>query len=218
MDSEVMRRLEQEMVKRYSERYKIHKYSPKTLGWDTKENMRKRFEAILSTTDFNNKIVLDIGCGFGDLLGTMMEKRIKIKDYIGWDINEDLLAEARRRFPGRRFEKKNILVDPYERAVADVSVMAGLLNLNLKDWGIDNYAYAQEMIRKAFETCTHTLIVDMLSSYTTPTYPKEDFVFYYEPEKMFTFAKSLTNHVVLKNDYAPIPQYEFMLVIRKVPA
>ena len=59
------------------------------------------------------------------------------------------------------------------------------------------------------------LIVDFLSFKTTSDYKKEDFVFYHKPDEILKFALSLSENVVLKHNYAPIPQKEFMLFIYK---
>ena len=60
-----------------------------------------------------------------------------------------------------------------------------------------------------------TLVVDFLSTSLTPDYPKEDAVFYHDPEKMLSFALGLTPNVTLIHDYPPIPQKEFMLVLHR---
>jgi len=59
------------------------------------------------------------------------------------------------------------------------------------------------------------LVVDFLSLQYAPNYPKEDFVFYHDPLKMLEFAFELTPNVLLKHNYAPIPQREFMLYLYK---
>jgi hypothetical protein len=59
------------------------------------------------------------------------------------------------------------------------------------------------------------LVVDFLSTYRTPDYPQEDFIFYHDPKIMLDFALNLSANVVLKHNYAAIPQKEFMLFIYK---
>ena len=52
--------------KRYNARLIKHGCSPKTLGWSGKKQQIKRFEKFNSILNFQNKSILDIGCGFGD--------------------------------------------------------------------------------------------------------------------------------------------------------
>jgi hypothetical protein len=92
--------------------------------------------------------------------------------------------------------------------------MLGLLNLNFHE-DFDNLTYSKLMITNAFSAVNELLIVDFLSNRLTPDYPKEDFVFYHDPAKMLDFALTLTPNVVLKHNYAPIPQREFLLALYK---
>ena len=92
--------------------------------------------------------------------------------------------------------------------------MLGLLNLNFHG-KVDNYDYSYQLIGNAFQYANEVLIVDFISERTIDTYPKEDFIFYHNPIKILEFAFSLSPKVVLKHDYAPIPQKEFMLFIYK---
>ena len=78
---------------------------------------------------------------------------------------------------------------------------------------------AQNGLRASF-CCTfshidETLIVDFLSTNLTSDYPKEDFVFYHDPQEILEFALTLTDNVKLVHDYLPIPQKEFILILSK---
>ena len=111
------------------------------------------------------------------------------------------------------FEVRNLLeMDLKEIESCDIGVMLGLLHLNLKGT-YDNYQYSKEMIRNAFSIANKLLILDFISTMLTDTYPREDFIFYHEPAKMLEFALTLSDNVVLKHNYVPIPQKEFMLFI-----
>ncbi|MBU1019253.1 MAG: class I SAM-dependent methyltransferase [Patescibacteria group bacterium] len=208
--------LGEETNDRYTQRLNKFGYDATSLGWDNKKNQMIRFDAALSLVNVDGKSVLDIGCGFGDLLDSIYESGKKPKGYTGVDINDDLLKVAKEKHPEAEFEVKNILLDPEYRK-HDFVFMNGVLNFNLKNKGIDNYEYAKDFIEKTFALAEEGLVVDMLSSYLTPDYPpEEEYVFYYSPEEMFKFAQSLTPNVVLKHDYEPIPQREFMLLLRKI--
>jgi hypothetical protein len=147
----------------------------------------------------------------------LQDRGVKFKSYTGWDLNPDLITEAKSIWKSDdtvSFDVKNVAAVESRQPVADVGVMLGVLNLNLKS-DIDNYKYAQNLITGAFAAVGECLIVDFLSAKTTPEYPKEDFVFYYEPSAILDFALTLSNDVVLKHNYAPIPQKEFMVFIYK---
>jgi SAM-dependent methyltransferase len=216
---DVLDKITNETIVRYSNRYKSLGYNVKTLGWGTVEQQLYRF---LQTLDyglnFSGKTVLDIGCGFGDYYMFLKDKHIGVKNYIGWDVNFDLISENKKKYKSNKdvsFEVTNILESHSNvKAFADIGVMLGVLNFNLKDT-LDNYEYSKIIIKKAFNLVNEVLIVDFLSSYLTESYQKEDFVFYHKPELMLEYAFSLSNNAILKHDYLPIPQKEFMLFIFK---
>lgn len=214
--AEAVREIEREAVERYSRRLREFGEDPRTLGWDTRAHQWTRFGAAAAIADLAGRAVLDIGCGLGDFRLFLDERGIVPASYLGADINEDLLTVARRRFPGDRFERRNVILEPYAAPVSDVAVMLGLVNFRLHT--LDNYEYAAHAIDAAFSACREALIVDMLSDRLTPEYPREDLVFYFDPARMLALALDRTPWVQVHHAYPALPQREFMLVLRKQPA
>lgn len=203
------------MVDRYSNRYRKLGYNVHTLGWGSKEQQEFRFRQTLAGIEPDGeKTLLDIGCGFGDYFSFLTAENLAVKKYLGWDINPDLIAEAAKIWESNPVAEFNVVNISAEEppAKADIAIMLGLLNLNLQG-KVDNYEYSFGLIKNAFACVNEVLVVDFLSAKLTPDYPKEDFVFYHEPAKMLEFALTLSPNVVLKHNYAPIPQKEFMLFI-----
>jgi SAM-dependent methyltransferase len=206
-------RIERAAIDRYVARFRRFGPDPRSLGWDNQANQWIRFRAVTELVDLRSRRVLDIGCGFADLYGFLREGGVEPASYLGVDINSVLLEVAASRFPQGRYERRNILLEPFREPVADVGVMLGLLNFRLQE--MDNYDYASEMIRAALSATREGLVVDFLSARRAPGYPEETAVFYYEPERMLQLGLSIAPAVVLKHDYPPIPQREFMLWLRK---
>ncbi|WP_249262323.1 class I SAM-dependent methyltransferase [Leptospira alexanderi] len=217
--NDILKYISKKMIERYSKRLDQLGHDVRTLGWGSLEQQRHRFMQTLCYKNFSNdKSILDIGCGFGDYLAYLIEKNVPFKNYKGIDINPDLIDQCIKIWEGRDFHAsfrvENIAEGGQRKSIADIGIMLGLLNLN--HYGkIDNYNYSFNLIRNAFSLVSETLIVDFLSSKLTPQYPKEEFVFYHDPSAILEFALSLTSNVVLKHDYAPIPQKEFMLFLYK---
>jgi SAM-dependent methyltransferase len=209
------------MIKRYSDRfYKLGK-DVKTLGWGSTEQQEYRFKQTLSNgIEFDQKSVLDIGCGFGDYLHFLvknLDKNKTLESYSGFDLNPDLIQEAKKNIPNKtevNLEVVDILKNRSVKPIADIGIMLGVLNFNLKD-ELDNIDYSKQAITNAFSYVNETLVVDFLSTNLTSDYPKEDFVFYHDPIEMLEFALTLTNNVKLVHEYMPIPQKEFMLILSK---
>lgn len=204
-------------IERYSKRFEQLGYDVHTLGWGSVEQQRYRFsETLCMNFDIKNLTLFDIGCGFGDYFDFLCENNKKPLKYRGFDINDDLLVEAEKRhshFENVSFDRLDLTCGS-NHDKADIVLMLGVLNFNLKE-KYSNYEYSYNMIKNAFEMTEKVLIVDFLSTKLDKNYPKEDFVFYHDPVKMVEFAFTLSDNVVLKHNYASIPQKEFMLFIYK---
>lgn len=208
-------------IARYNNRYDKLGKDVKSLGWGSVEQQRYRFEQVLSAADFLNKNVLDIGCGFSDFLTYVNEKQTGLAKYTGWDVNEKFLNENRPLESDVVHFASRDIANLTELEIAEqlnenhqISLMLGLLNFKLGN-GDKNYEYSFDLIKNAYEITTEVLIVDFLSSKLTPEYPKEDVVFYHDPSKVLDFALKVSPNVVLKHNYAPIPQKEFMVFLYK---
>ena len=213
-----LKEISKSMIERYSNRYRELGYDIKTLGWGSEDQQHYRFTQTLQTgLDLNGKEILDIGCGFGDYSNFLVDSNISFSSYLGVDINSDLINEAKFRhnnISDRDFCVLDLTKNPKQKPMADIGIMLGLLNLNLKG-DMDNYEYSFNMIKNAFSLVTETLIVDFISTRKNSEYPAEDFIFYHDPVRVLEFANSLTDNFSLKHDYLPVPQKEFMLFLHK---
>jgi len=210
-----LKELSESTVSRYSERYYKLGRDVKTLGWGNEEQQFFRFKQVMRIMQLSGKSLLDIGCGFGDFLSACRKNDINITKYIGWDINPYLIEEAKKSHVESSFEVVDLASLESVPTVAQVGVMLGVLNLNFKNQ-YDNFEFSKMMITRAFDAVSETLAVDFLSSHRSPNYPKEDFVYYHNPEEVLSYALSLTPNVRLHHDYEAIPQKEFMLVLEHV--
>ena len=115
-----------------------------------------------------------------------LEQQNPFKNYIGWDINPNLIADTKSISDKAIFNTFDIALDIPDTPVANIGCMLGLLNWNLMDIQ-KNYDYSVRLISNAFESVTDILVVDFLSSYTSPDYPVEDSVFYHDPLILLVF-------------------------------
>jgi len=218
--SEIYHEISNQNISRYSHRYKIHGQNVKTLGWGTKEQQQYRFCKTLEfDIDFCNKIILDIGCGFGDYFDFINKQRDIhcFKEYIGVDLNDTLVNNGIKKYKNEQqcsFAVKDILCNSVETPIGDIGIMLGLINKNL-DRLIDNYEYSFKMIKNAFSYVREVLVVDFLSTIKTKDYPEEEFVFYHNPSKVLEFALTLSENVSLIHNYKAIPQKEYLIAIYK---
>jgi len=70
-----------------------------------------------------NKVVLEIGPGYGRLLKSMQDKNIKFKKYIGIDISRDVCDYLTKQFPAKNIEFINADVEKvYLKTKVDVVI------------------------------------------------------------------------------------------------
>lgn len=196
----------EEISSRYENRYREHGYDPRTLDWD-KGKQAMRFSILTSQYDFRGKEVIDIGCGFGDLNQVLSAATGGEYRYLGIDVVQSLLSEARSRYGNDRvrFDYGDFLA--LDVPESDYAVASGIFNLKLKEG--DNYVFIEQVMRKALRLCRVGFAFDFLSDRVDF---RKDNTFHASPERVLALAYSLSRNVVLVNNYMP---FEFSLFVFK---
>ena len=195
------------VVERYKTRYNEFGYSPQTLGW-VKGKQGIRFNSLTSQYNFENKHVLDFGCGFGDLIKTLSRKVNNFK-YTGVELVKEFIEEAEKQYSGDNihFVNQNIL-DFNSDELFDYTISSGIFNYKIS--GNNNYDFIEEVIKKALSVSRDGLAFDFLSDKVD--FIKYDYTFHSNPGKILEIAYKYSRNVILKNDYMP---FEFSLFIFK---
>jgi SAM-dependent methyltransferase len=122
----------------YSERLAAHGPVPLGVDWSCEPTQQLRFVQLLKLRGAKRKFSLnDLGCGYGALLAYLDRRHASANiDYLGTDISEAMIAEARKLWAGRtatRFE-----VGHASSREADFSVASGIFNVRMnlppEDW------------------------------------------------------------------------------------
>ncbi|MFC1963390.1 class I SAM-dependent methyltransferase [Chloroflexota bacterium] len=192
-----------ETIRRYEERLLKYGVSTKTIGWRDKEQQYRRFDILSEIGNLNSCSILDIGCSFGDFYEFLKLRGLNVK-YTGYDISSKLLEVAKKRYPEATFEVSDIL-EQSTKKIFDYVVSSGVFNARLSD----NEEFLKAMITRCFELCISGVAINMTSNYVD--YHDEG-LYYYSPEKVFTFCKTLTKRITLRHDYMP---YEFTVYLYK---
>jgi len=209
---EDIERVDSETCSRYNDRLKQYGPNAKALGWLRVSYQRQRFAELVRHIDFSNRSIIDIGCGFADLVGFLRQLGIRFRSYIGIDINPKLIEIAKSRYPELRFYTGNpLLQDFHERA--DIVTIIGVANFRLER--ISNYNYTIKLLRKGFTLSRECVVANMISSYVRRGYPINPKTFHYSPERVFSMCMTITPYVNLIHDSRPMPQNEFLVVLKK---
>ena len=126
----------------YADKVRRYGFDHRGLGFRTQTSQQKRFDAALAVGELDGASVLDVGCGFGDLLAYLGERGIRPRQYVGLDVCEPMVSRCRERFPGHEFVVGDALAwaPPQE---FDYVIASGIFGLDAEN--------ARERIRPTLE-------------------------------------------------------------------
>jgi SAM-dependent methyltransferase len=198
----------EETTRWYEDKVRRFGFDHRGLGFRNRSSQEKRFEALLALGDFHGKRLLDVGCGFADLLDFLMTRGIH-PIYTGLDICEPMILRCHELFPGdvANFVCADVLEyqpdEPFDFVVA-----SGL-------FGLDSEG-ARERIRPSLERmfgwCRDGMAANFLS---TCSARHADSRVYVEPWKALEVGLALTPAARLDHTYLP---NDFTLHLYQTPA
>ena len=136
----------------YRRLYERHGNSHRALHWTSPHTQRRRFEVLTQIAPMAGKEVLDLGCGLADMLVYLIEEEIACC-YTGYDVVPEFVRDAKRRFPGIRFEERNILLRPPAQRF-DFVLASGL-------FAFGSRLFLSEMVRAAYAMCNHAFAFNL---------------------------------------------------------
>ena len=186
------------------------------LDWAAEETQEVRFDVLTRCVDLQDKSLLDVGCGLGDLCTFLLRRRIHV-DYCGVDLVEEMLLKAASHHPARQFACVDVFglsrADSLEvlgrkpNELFDVVFCSGTLNLNLGN----NMEFLPRSLRSMYELAGETLVVNFLAN---KGYSSDPTYFNYSPLVVTKLVGNLFPDaaVDLRDTYLP---NDFTLAIRK---
>ena len=93
-----MSRPDSETTRFYESHVRRYGYGYRALGFGRRSSQEKRFGALAALGSFDGARILDVGCGFGDLLGWLRARGVQPR-YTGLDFTESMIERCRKRFP-----------------------------------------------------------------------------------------------------------------------
>ena len=173
------------LIEFYDTRFDCLGYSVEAAGWGSRESQELR--------------ICDLGCGFGDLYPYLW-KRFRKVDYLGIDLSEKLVAEARRRHPDAEFLVLDILESGVERNF-DYVLSSGALTFKMRN----HRAYVERVLRRMYEMAGNAVAVNFLDTDVDYELEKN---FHFPRQEALALAESIAGSVKLRSDY---PLREFTL-------
>ena len=195
---------QQRIIQRYNERLNELGETPQALGWRDNQQQQLRFKVLAGIGSLQGASVLDIGCGFGDLLDYLTTSGPFEVSYTGTDLNPAIIEVARKRHlqSQARFLVTADL-SQFDTASLDYVFLSGLFNFKIQN----NIGFMHETVRESFRIARKGVAFNLLGSYVDF---KERHLFYHQEQEVFDFAKGLTRFVTLRADY---PLREFTIYL-----
>lgn len=163
------------------------------LGWRDEESQQVRFKALAGIADLNSRSVLDAGCGYGDLLPFLLQLYPGLASYCGIEQIPELIDIAAQRHSGSRiahFISGNFMTR--QLPAADYVFASGSLN-----YKSDDPRFIYIAIARLFAACKMGLGFNLLRDV-----PDGDLLAAYDSEEIVAYCNSLSENVVLVDDYA----------------
>jgi SAM-dependent methyltransferase len=170
--------------------------------WASREKQVGRFAVIAEMADLTGRVVVDAGCGLGDLAVYCEGEGIAYGRYIGLEAMPDMVEAARAlHLPEARFEVVDFAADPAAFGAlagsdaVDLVVFSGSLN-TFEEQG------AFDVVRRAFEAAREGVVFNFLSARNHERNPVDPSpAKRFDPAAMLDRALALTPRVRFRQDY-----------------
>ena len=190
------------LINLYNSHYKTYGATPEGLGWGIKDRTALRYQILASRWNLDGTSILDVGCGFGDFYGFLIQKITKRLLYTGIDINPTFIHIAKERYPKGKFIVHDLVEDTSIKTY-DYVFASGLFN--------DRIPKAKQRIiqfLKAINAHTNKgFAVNFLSDKVDYQLPHANHT---NPAWALDLCYTFSNNIVLRNDYMP---FEFTIFV-----
>ena len=127
--------------------------------WNSRESQVLRFDVMIDLAGFDDCVVLDAGCGPGDLAARLIERNVAFTRYVGIDAMAEMIETAQARQLARcEFRVADLLSVP--AVLGDVEpdyvCISGTLNTMDED-------AARRLVSAAFDAAAQGVIFNFLS-------------------------------------------------------
>ena len=182
------------LISFYSKQLLMHGDRPEAIRWTPMGQMLRYSLFSGLCGGLNGKSILDYGCGKGDFYAYLKDMGLNIR-YSGFDINPDLIALAKSKFPHADFRVFDIEESPLIEDF-DYICLFGIFNNNVE--GMSDTM--RNIILRLFERTRIALLFDALSSSAKEKsgdlhYTDEDELIYYLKKNVTADIRLIKNRI-----------------------
>lgn len=136
----------------------------KTLGWQDKYSQICRFDALCRDVKLDDACILDVGCGYGDLLEHIELSGARPKSYIGIDQHKAFISKAKQR---SFHSEARFICDDFSKLVlpsSDYVFASGSLN-----YQTSNPNHTIDMIARMYQVAHMACVFNLLDEAKLPS-------------------------------------------------
>lgn len=179
----------------YQKTFKKFGIHPKALQWRSEKAAELRYRELVADLDFEGKSVLDVGCGFGDIIPYIARKTNKF-EYTGVDAVSEFIRVAGKKNPLHKFLIRNYFDKPLKKSF-DIIISSGALNSNRER----PYEFRKKAIKIMFEQVKEVVAFNMAGGHPQPINKKGYKVYYVDSLDILKFCLTLTKKVIFRHHY-----------------
>ncbi len=182
---------------------------PEGVFWNNMDTQYLRFERLLKNLDTSGSFSIhDIGCGTAALHQYLLDNKIE-HQYHGTEIVPEMVAVAKKKFPGIKVFERDILKDT-SVGTCDYGVVSGTFNLKGDEDEQKWKEYVFAMMKRVYEISSKGVAFNFLTTYKTFSDPT---LAYFNPQEVFDFCmKNFSRFVIIDHAY---PLFEFTVTVFK---
>jgi SAM-dependent methyltransferase len=177
----------------------------RTLGWQDTFSQVTRFEALCRDLHLDGASILDVGCGYGDLLAFIEQAGHRPSFYVGIDQQRRFIADSRRRL----FQTENqFMRGDFSKLIlprVDYVVASGSLN-----YQSTNPNHTVEMIDKMYHAANLACAFNLLDEAKLPSMRMLES---HNKEGILRYCKLLSERSYLIEGYS---DHDFTVVMPKL--
>ena len=179
----------------YQKSFKRHGIDPKALQWVSKDAAEVRYRELTADLDFEGRTILDIGCGFADII-PFIERVGNNFSYIGMDLMPEFIDAAQKKYPKHKFIVGDYFGNPLEDK-HDITLTSGTLNSRIEN----AIEYRKNAIKLMFDNAGEVLAFNMAGGYPQPKSRKGGRVYFVDSLEILKYCISLTPKVIFRHHY-----------------